>query len=195
MAIRDILQIGDPKLKAKNKAVKNLYSPRIKRVIKDIIDTMHKNDLVGIAAPQIGENYRLIVTEPRKTKTRKADQADELRAYINPQIVNFSNEEVVIYEGCGSVAYGELFGPVRRPKQITIEAYDLDGTKFRLVCDGLLGRVIQHEYDHLSGIEFTEKILDYKQLMSWDFYVKEISSSPLQTEASKITVKQFSKIF
>jgi len=73
-----------------------------------------------------------------------------------------------VYEGCGSVAHGELFAPVKRPKTITVEAYDKKGQKFRLVCDGLLGRVIQHEYDHLSGIEFTEKILDYRKIMSRD---------------------------
>lgn len=194
MAVRNILQIGDPRLKAKNKVVKNLNSPRIKKVIKNMVDTMHKNDLVGIAAPQIGENYKLIVTEPRKTKTRTADQADELRVYINPQIVHFSTEEIVIYEGCGSVAHGELFAPVKRPKQITIEAHDPSGIRFRLVCDGLLGRVIQHEYDHLTGVEFTEKILDYRKLMSRDFYIKEIKTSPAQVGASKITIKQFSKI-
>ena len=119
MAVRDILQIGDLKLKAKNKVVKNFNSPRIKKVIRDLVDTMIKNDLVGVASPQIGENYQMFVTEPRKTKTRTADQTDELRVYINPKIIDFSKEENVIYEGCGSVVHGELFAPVKRPRQIT----------------------------------------------------------------------------
>ena len=194
MAVRDILQIGDLKLKAKNKVVKNFNSPRIKKVIRDLVDTMIKNDLVGVASPQIGENYQMFVTEPRKTKTRTADQTDELRVYINPKIIDFSKEENVIYEGCGSVVHGELFAPVKRPRQITIEAYDQKMKKFQLKCDGLLARVIQHEYDHLSGVEFTEKILDYKKLMSKEFYIKEIKTSPAQVNASKITVKQYSKV-
>jgi peptide deformylase len=194
MSVRAILQIGDPRLKAKNKIVKNFNSHHIKKVIEDLIDSMLKNDLIGIASPQIGENYQVFVTEPRKTKTRTANQTDKLRVYINPTIINSSKEENVIYEGCGCVMHGELFAPVKRPKQITIEAYDQKMNKFQLKCDGLLARVIQHEYDHLSGIEFTEKILDYKKLMNKEFYIKKIKTSPAQVRASKITVKQYSKI-
>lgn len=193
MAIRDIIQIGDSRLKAKNKVVKNFNSPRIGKVIRDLVDTMRRNDLVGIAAPQIGENYQIFVTEPRKTKTRSTNQADELRVYINPRIINFSREENIIYEGCGSVVHAQLFGPVKRPRQITIEAHDQKMQGLHLVCDGLLARVIQHEYDHLSGVEFTEKITDYKKLMSRDFYIKEIKNSPKQIQACKITMKQYSK--
>lgn len=194
MAVRDILQIGNPRLKAKNRAIKKFGSPRLKQVVKDLVETMHQNDLIGLAAPQIGENYQILVTAPRETKTRTADQADRLRVYINPKIVYSSKEENVIYEGCGSVAHGDLFGPVKRPKQVVIEAYDQNRQKFHLRCDGLLARVIQHEYDHLSGIEFTEKIIDYKKLMNRDFYIKEIKNSPQQTRASAITVKQYSKV-
>lgn len=131
----------------------------------------------------------MFVTEPRETKFRTADQIDELRIYINPVIVEFSAEETVIYEGCGSLLNGQLFGPVKRPREITVEAFDQNSKKFRLTCDGILARVIQHEYDHLSGIEFIEKIYDYKKLMTADFYVKNIKSSKEQTEASIITQK------
>lgn len=192
MAVRDVLQLGDPRLKAKNKVVKNFNSPRTKKVIRDLIDTMRKFELVGIAAPQIGENYQIIVTEPRETKIRTADQADELRVYINPKIIYFSKEESIIYEGCGSVTNGDLFGPVQRPKQITVEAYDKDKQRFHLECDGLLARVIQHEYDHLSGIEFIEKISDYTKLKNQQFYIKEIKNSPQQVQASIINIKRYS---
>ena len=163
MAVRTILQIGDPHLKAKNKSIKNLNSPKTKQVINDLIDTMHANELVGIAAPQIGENYGIFVTEPRKTETRTGDQIDELRIYINPVITFQSKTKTVIYEGCGCVAKGALFGPVLRPKEIEIQSYNMDKHKFSLRCDGLLARVIQHEYDHLNGIEFTERIDDYRK--------------------------------
>ena len=129
------------------------------------------------------------MTEPRETENRPADQADELRVYINPKIVQYSAEENVIYEGCGSVINGALFGPVKRSKEIVIEATDKNGNKFRLNCDGILARVIQHEYDHLWGIEFTEKIFDYKKLMSVEFYRATIKMSPEQVESSKITKK------
>lgn len=187
--IRDTIQIGDLRLKAENKVIVDFNDPKVKQTIDDLVDTMHQNGLIGMAAPQIGENWKIFVTEPRETKDRPADQADELRIYINPEIVNFSTEENVIYEGCGSVLNGQLFGPVKRPGEITIEAIDQNGKKFRLNCDGILARVIQHEYDHLLGIEFTEKIFDYKKLMTAEFYRELVKMSPEQIGASKITKK------
>jgi len=167
--------------------VKDFTSPKIKQVIKDLMDTMRENQLIGMAAPQIGENFQIFLTEPRKTPNRTLVQ-DELRVYINPTITAFSTDEVIIYEGCGSVVHGQLFGPVRRPKEITIEAFDEAGKQFRLRCDGILARVIQHESDHLRGIEFTEKIADYRLLMDADFYRERIKNSQEQIKAAGITV-------
>lgn len=83
------------------------------------------------------------------------------------------------------------FCPVKRPKEITIEAYDQNGRKFRLRCNGILARVIQHEYDHLWGIEFVEKIFDYGRLVSLPFYVANIKNSQEQVEASLVTIKEY----
>lgn len=188
--IRKTLQMGDPRLKATNQKVADITDPKVKQIIEDLVETMRANGLVGIAAPQIGENYKIFVTEPRETPTRPIDQADELRVYINPEITVYSKEEVVIYEGCGSVAKGTLFGPVKRSREITIQAQGEDGTRFELTADGLLSRVIQHEYDHLSGIEFTEKILDYKKMVDLEFYKRDIRNSPGQKQVSMITKKE-----
>jgi len=72
MPIRDTIQIGDPRLKAPNKAIERLTDRLVKQAIQDLIDTMRANELIGIAAPQIGENWKMFVTEPRETKTRTA---------------------------------------------------------------------------------------------------------------------------
>jgi len=194
MAVKPILQIGDKRLKAKNKALEESNSAKIKSVVKDLTDTMLKNDIVGIAAPQIGVNIKLFITEPRETEYRKADQSDRLRVYINPRITEYSNEKATIYEGCGSVAGADFFGPVERPKRITIEASDQDFKKFRLTCDGLLARVIQHEFDHLFGIEFVEKISDYKKVMNSDNYQKQIRTSDKQVAESKISIIKYSEL-
>src|SRR3989344_6483070 len=190
MAIRRRTSLGDPRLKAQNKAISDFKDPQIDQVIQDLIDTMHQADLIGIAAPQIGENYQIFVTEPRKTAARTGDQTDELRVYINPQLVYSSPEKTVIYEGCGSVP-GNIFGPVERPKIIAIEAHDQHGRTFRLKCDGILARVIQHELDHLHGIEFIEKVHDYKKLLNKKYYYKNVKYSPAQTHASQVTLKEF----
>lgn len=152
---------------------------------------MHDAGLIGIAAPQIAENVRVFITEPRETKTRSKDQADELRVYINPMLVDTSKEEVTIFEGCGSVLHGTLFGPVDRPQTITIEAYDLEGNKFHMTADGILGRVIQHEYDHMHGIEFLEKVSDYRRMMNLEWYRKLVIPDPAHIAASTITTKQY----
>ena len=187
MAIRTTIQIGDPRLKAKNKKIINSSAPEIKKIIQDLKDTMEKNGLIGLSAPQIGENYKLFITQPRKTEARKLLFNDKIRIYINPKIIKFSSQRNIIYEGCGSVMDANLFGPVKRAKEIIIEAQGENGANFRLRCDGILSRVIQHEYDHLVGIEFTEKIYDYKKLMSREFYIKNIRNSKEQLAASKVT--------
>ena len=190
MAIKKIIQIGHPALKAENKKITSFDDPKLKQLVKDLKDTMIAGDLIGIAAPQIAKNFTVFVTQPRKTKARTG-VGDILRVYINPVITVSSNEDSIIFEGCGSVLNGQLFGPVRRPREIRIEALYLQGKKFRLRCDGILARVIQHEYDHLSGIEFLEKISDYKQIMNSDYYKKNIRKSKAQTEASKINFVEF----
>jgi len=175
MVIKEIIQIGNPILIRKSKFVVKIESEETQRVIKNLVDSMRYHNLIGMAASQIGEKLRIFVTEVRKTKYRNLEK-DKLRVYINPKIIWSSKKEIVIYEGCGSVAYAKLFAPVKRPEKIIIEAFDENGNKFKLEAGGMLGRVIQHEYDHLDGIEFTEKILDIKMIMSSEEYKKKIAS-------------------
>jgi peptide deformylase len=192
MAIRKTVQVGHPALTTRNKKIVEVADRKFLTLIQDLIDTMRAEDLVGMAAPWIAENFQIFVTEPRETATRPKDQADELRVYINPKIVDLSAETVLIYEGCGSVLHGQLFGPVVRPRVVTIEAFNERGRQFRLTADGLLGRVIQHEYDHLHGIEFLEKVADYKQLMAVEYYIERIKPNPRHVKACEIGVKTVS---
>ncbi len=171
MIIKEIIQIGNPILSKKSKFVANINSKETQRVIKNLIDSVRYHDLIGIAASQIGEKLRIFVTEVRKTAYRNLEK-DILRIYINPKIVWSSKKQIIIYEGCGSVAYAKFFAPVKRPEKIIIEAFNEAGNKFKLKAEGFLSRVIQHEYDHLDGVEFTEKITDMKKIMSSEEYKK-----------------------
>ena len=191
MAIRKVIEAGDPRLKAKNQLISNFKSPKTKKLIKDLTDSMRKADLIGIAAPQIGENYMIFVTEPRNTKARKLGKADKLRVYINPNITRKSEKENLIYEGCGSVSD---FGPVIRPEEVEVEAVDEKGQKFSLRANGILGRVIQHEYDHLCGIEFIQKVSDYGKIVVQAYYRKNIRNSTLQKKNSLITKLEYKKL-
>lgn len=194
MAVRTVIQIGHPALKAANKRVVDFKRPQLKKLVKDLKDTMYANGLIGMAAPQIGQNYQVFVTEPRETESRPADQADEFRVYINSKIVGRSRDAVIIYEACGSVLNGLLFGPVDRPRVITVAALNLQGEKFRFTADGILGRVIQHEQDHMQGIEFTEKVTDYKLLMAKEHYLAKIRNRPDQVKAQKTRIKKLEHI-
>ena len=154
---------------------------------------MYETGLNGIAAPQIAENYSIFITHARNTKSRNLGKEDELRIFINPKLTYISKETSTIYEGCGSVCDTHLFGPVERPKEITVDALDEEGNTFSLTCDGILARVILHELDHLQGIEFIQIIKDYKQMISQEYYVKNIKNSKEQIAASIITKIDYKK--
>lgn len=187
MTIRKLLQIGDPKLKEECRLLDKSDLADIKIIVQDLGETIEKCDIIGLAAPQIGESIRLFVTRPRQTKYRASESSDGQRVFINPEITNYSTETSVIYEGCGSVCNADLYGSVERPREVTIEAYDADFKKFRLQCDGLLARVIQHEYDHLNGIEFIEKVTNAKKFVNLEFYLKNVRGTPQQKQPMIIT--------
>jgi peptide deformylase len=172
MVKRHVFQIGNPVIRKKTIRVA-LSSKRLQHLIKNLTDSMRFYALIGMAAPQIGSNSRVFVTEIRRTKTRRQQETDPLRVYSNPCILFSSKQKVSGYEGCGSIAAGQLFGLVRRPKTVIVEAYDDQGKKFRIGAKGLLSRVIQHEMDHLNGVVFLDRVIDTKTLMSREEYLKK----------------------
>ncbi len=197
MAVKKILQIGDPKLKTENSVITDFSSRRLKRLIKDLTDTMYKTGLIGIAAPQIGRNENIYITHPRKTQYRKNGNLDELRIFINPEITRRSRKTSVIYEGCGCVGTSKeisVFGPVKRSSEIEVKAHDETGKRFRLRCDGILARVIQHEQDHLEGVEFLERVTDNKHFLSREFYIKKVKNSENMKALLTITKKEYRQI-
>jgi len=135
---------------------------------------MRANNLIWIAAPQIWINERIFITELRTTTFRKSKDDYALRVFVNPKITWKSKSEYTMYEWCGSVAYTKLFAPVRRPNKVMIDAYDESWEKIILKAEWLLARVIQHEYDHLDWIVFTQKITDISKIMSSEEYITRI---------------------
>ncbi|MFA4817372.1 MAG: peptide deformylase [Parcubacteria group bacterium] len=172
MAIKSIIQIGNPILRKKTSLVRDISSLKSKRITRDLIGTLRASSLIGLAAPQIGQSFQIFITEMRKTANRKNEDKDKLRIYINPKIIKFSKKTNIGYEGCGSVGNAQIFGPVKRASEVTIEALNEKGKKIVFKAQNLLARIIQHESDHLNGILFTDKISDYKKIMSRDEYKK-----------------------
>lgn len=172
MAIKKTSEIGSKVIRSRAKDVGKINSPKVRKIISDLTDTMRHENLVGMAAPQIGMGSRIFITEVRKTILRKdISNLDPLRVFINPKIIKTSKNMVGGYEGCGSVALGGLFGIVKRPATISILAFDKKGEKFELETSGLLARIIQHEIDHLNGVCFIDKVTDTKKLLGRQEYI------------------------
>lgn len=172
MAVKKTFQIGSKPIRSRAKVVKDASSKKIQRIIRDLIDTMRHENLVAMAAPQIGERDKIFVVEIRKTAIRKNLRQEKLRVFVNPFIKNHSKHEVNGYEGCGSVGLANLFGPVKRFKAITVKALDDSGKPFEIKASGLLARIIQHEIDHLNGIIFLDKVGDTRKLLGREEFIK-----------------------
>ncbi len=172
MAVKKISEIGSKPIRLRAKKISDIQSTHIKKLIKDLRDTMRYNNLVGIAAPQIDKSLRAFVIEIRETKYRKKMKPDLLRVFINPHIISHSKRMVSDYEGCGSVASTNIFGPVKRYLSVVVQAQNQQGENFKYKASGFLARVIQHEMDHLNGIVFIDKVTNSKQLLGREEYIK-----------------------
>jgi peptide deformylase len=164
-----IFQIGDPVIRAKVLPVSLPLGEADKHVIEMMTIAMRQAGLVGIAAPQVGVSRRIFLSEIRAGNSRDA-VADALRVFINPEITQYSPDKDVDYEGCGSVADANLFGEVERSKSVTVRYVDEIGAEHTASFEGLLARIVQHEFDHLEGIVFTDKLTSTKTLMSGSEY-------------------------
>ena len=147
MPIRQIRQIGDEILTKKSKDV-TIMDDRTKSLIKDMEDTMNEFEGCGIAAVQVGVLKNIIIVKP--------EIDGETYLFINPTITEKSDTENIDFEGCLSVE-GKR-GQVKRPDKITISAKDINLKPFTLTAEGFFARAICHEFDHLNGILYVDKL-------------------------------------
>jgi peptide deformylase len=146
MPILSILTSENTILRKEAQEIENVLDVKIKRLTKDMIKTMKKNNGIGLAAPQVGKSIRLIIIDTKEGPLILA----------NPKISKFSRGREGSEEGCLSVP--GVYGVVKRAKKIKFEGILPNGQKIKERAEGLLARVIQHEIDHLDGILFTDKI-------------------------------------
>lgn len=146
MAIRQVREEGDPILRKKGKVVKNI-TPSILTLLDDMADTMYVEDGVGLAAPQVGSLRRVFIVD--------VGDGDGIIEFINPEILETSGKQIGI-EGCLSVP-GKT-GTVCRANYVKVKALDRDGAEFTLEGEELMARAILHEYDHLEGELFIDKV-------------------------------------
>ena len=158
----DILVYPDPALKLKSVPVENI-GPETDSLLDDMAETMRAADGVGLAAPQVGRNVRIVVVDVPRGEGEERDFFE----LLNPEIVSSSGFQSGT-EGCLSVP--GFFADVRRRRDVRVSALDRKGGRFTVEASGMLSRVLQHEIDHLDGILFFDRLGKLKR----DILVKQI---------------------
>ena len=146
--------IGDPILRHETKPVTK-FDEKLKSTVNQMIDVMHREDGIGLAAPQVGLIDKLLVVD-----ISGVEEGNNPQAFINPEIIS-TQGEAIIEEGCLSIP--GVKEEVRRPETITLTYNDENGKKHEDTFSGWMARVLQHEIDHLNGILFVDRISPVKK--------------------------------
>lgn len=149
MAIRNIIQLGDPTLRKKSFEVTD-FGEKTHQLLNDMKETLKKADGVGLAAPQVGVLRRIFIISIE----------DKYYECINPVMVSQSGRQSG-QEGCLSVK--GKWGEVVRPNKVTVKAFDRFGKPFTVEAEGFLARAFCHEYDHLDGIVYVDKATNIQE--------------------------------
>ncbi|GMY13350.1 peptide deformylase 1B, chloroplastic/mitochondrial [Fagus crenata] len=147
-----IVEYPDPVLRAKNKRV-DLFDDNLKKLVDEMFDVMYKTDGIGLSAPQVGINVRLMVFNP----VGERGEGEEI-VLVNPRVNKYSKKIVCFNEGC--LSFPGIYADVERPESVKIDARDIKGTRFTVSLSDLPARVFQHEFDHLQGILFFDRMTD-----------------------------------
>ena len=163
MAILKVARIGHPVIRAKARELKDaeIRSSAVQRLIDDMVATMHEYDGVGLAAPQVHYALRLAVIEV-PAHDERAEDAVPLTVLVNPRVTTLGSETLSAYEGCLSIP--GLRGVVPRWARVRLEARDREGQPYALDADNFFARVIQHEYDHLDGAVYIDRMQGMRSL-------------------------------
>ncbi|QSI05792.1 peptide deformylase [Treponema pedis] len=140
-----VLYMGEQSLREVSVPVEKI-DEELKDFITEMFKTLKKQDGIGLAAPQVGRNIRLFI----------ATVGGEKYIFINPQIIETSQEQCSMEEGCLSIP--KIYEVVQRPSNIRVQFMNIEGKIKTIDADGLLARVIQHENDHLNGVLFLDRL-------------------------------------
>ncbi len=160
MAVRDVLRMGDPRLRRKAEPVDDVSASAIGNLVADLLDTMRACDGAGIAAPQIGVPLRVVIFGVESNPRYPDAPAVPLTVLINPAIAPVGEELDEDWEGCLSVP--GMRGLVPRHTRIRYRGHDAEGGLIDRTADGFHARVVQHECDHLDGVLYPDRIENRK---------------------------------
>jgi len=161
--------MGHPTLRqvARPLEMAELRSERVLRLIEDMVDTLHQVGGIGLAAPQVNESLRLAIVDIPGGASRYGEiPAMPLTVFVNPEIEVMEGETAGYWEGCLSVP--GLRGYVERPQRVRVRALDAHGKRIELELHGFLATVFQHEFDHLDGRLYVDRLKDNSLLVFED---------------------------
>jgi len=146
-----VLTLGNELLRQKAQPVKNI-GPEYLKIAEDLIEALHAQKGIGLAGPQVGLMERIFVTHI---------EGDNPRVFINPSIIETSQETYKYEEGCLSIP--GIYTDVVRPEAVKVQAWNEKGRPFTIEASDLMARVILHEYDHLEGVLFIDRVPEQKR--------------------------------
>lgn len=169
-----LTQFGNPVLRkeAKRLLLDTVHTSAFRQLVKDMFFTMHKEQGIGLAAPQIGKSLRLAVLGVRPTKFRPTLHPVAPAVMVNPKILHASREVEDDWEGCLSFPDGR--GVVPRSTSIAVEYWDENGEHVQKTVTGFAARVFQHEIDHLHGILYVDRMRNMRTLCTLAEYEKRV---------------------
>ncbi|MBD2139161.1 peptide deformylase [Anabaena sp. FACHB-1237] len=165
-----IIKLGNPVLRQESQVIENIKDEKMQLLIDELLTTVITANGVGIAAPQIAQSYRLFIVASRPNARYPHAPEMQPTAMINPRIIAHSEEIVKDWEGCLSVP--GIRGLVPRYQSITVEYSDRFGNLQQQELTGFVARIFQHEYDHLDGLVFLDRVENTQDLISEEEYQK-----------------------
>ncbi len=172
MALLSVIYAPDPRLKIKCCPVETV-DQAVRDLMRDMLETMYAAPGIGLSAPQVGDNRRIIVCD-----VARKDEDPQPVQLVNPEIVWSSDEIILAEEGCLSLP--DHFAEVERPGAVRIRYLDRDGEQQEIEAEGLLAACVQHEMDHLEGILF----VDYLSPLKRNIILRKMRKLKRQKEAA-----------
>ncbi|MGD9914631.1 MAG: peptide deformylase [Rhizobiaceae bacterium] len=157
MSIKPLIILPDPLLREVSKPIERVDAPLLK-LADDMLATMYDAPGIGLAAIQVGEPLRMLVID-----LAKEDEPKQPQVFINPELLESSDERSIYEEGCLSIP--DYYAEVERPAIVRVRYLDRDGKQQEVKADGLLATCLQHEIDHLDGVLFIDHISKLKRDM------------------------------
>ena len=171
--LRQLAQLGQPVLRREGSTIADPTDPHVQALIDDMLVTVAEADGVGIAAPQVYESRALFIVAARPNARYPHAPAMEPTAMINPEIMFASEEKEKGWEGCLSIP--GIRGLVPRHRRIAVRFLDRNGIVREEEYEGFIARVFQHEFDHLKGVVFIDRVESTLELVSEKEYLRLVS--------------------